>query len=273
MAKAHARANDTPLQPLPCSHAIGEMLPKDAVVIDETISSGAGPALAPAQRRSAELLWPARRRHRLGPAGGARRQARAAGAAGGGARRRRQRHVHLPGAVDRGARPHRRRVRHPQQHAPIASSSSACVRSAAPPRRSTAIVGMELVDPPIDYVGLARSLGSRGRARHHRSRGHRPRRARTQERRAAADRCADRPRLAMRSLSARSPELQRHVGEDLVLLGLRLGLVFGVEIFERAFAEIGRGRIMTRMKRVGRSAAAWANTGSGPLSYQAPPGP
>src|SRR5262245_4150848 len=33
-----------------------------------------------------------------------------------------------------------------------------------------------------------------------------------------------------------------------------------------------RGRIMTRMKRLGRSAAC-ANTGSGPLSYQAPPGP
>src|SRR5215510_8535462 len=34
-----------------------------------------------------------------------------------------------------------------------------------------------------------------------------------------------------------------------------------------------RGRINTRMKRLGRSAAACANTGSGPLSYQAEPGP
>src|SRR5262245_21102003 len=33
-----------------------------------------------------------------------------------------------------------------------------------------------------------------------------------------------------------------------------------------------RGRIITRMKRLGRSAAC-ANTGSGPLSYHAPPGP
>src|SRR3974390_3310217 len=30
-----------------------------------------------------------------------------------------------------------------------------------------------------------------------------------------------------------------------------------------------RGRIITRMKRLGRSLAAWANTGSGPLSYHA----
>src|SRR4029453_15372551 len=33
-----------------------------------------------------------------------------------------------------------------------------------------------------------------------------------------------------------------------------------------------RGRIITRMKRLGRSAAC-AKTGSGPLSHQAPPGP
>ena len=59
--------------------------------------------LAHPQRRSAEFLRPARRRHRLGPAGCDRRQACAAGAAGRSARRRRQRHVHLPGAVDGGA--------------------------------------------------------------------------------------------------------------------------------------------------------------------------
>ena len=34
-----------------------------------------------------------------------------------------------------------------------------------------------------------------------------------------------------------------------------------------------RGRIITRMKRLGLSGAACANTGSGPDSYQAPPGP
>jgi benzoylformate decarboxylase len=42
IAKAHARANDTPLQAMSVLAAIGAMLPGDAVVIDETISSGAG---------------------------------------------------------------------------------------------------------------------------------------------------------------------------------------------------------------------------------------
>jgi benzoylformate decarboxylase len=41
-AKARAMAGDTPVQPLSLLNAIGEMLPKDAVVIDETISSGVG---------------------------------------------------------------------------------------------------------------------------------------------------------------------------------------------------------------------------------------
>jgi benzoylformate decarboxylase len=41
-AKARDMAGQTPVQPLSLLHAIGETLPKDAVVIDETISSGAG---------------------------------------------------------------------------------------------------------------------------------------------------------------------------------------------------------------------------------------
>jgi benzoylformate decarboxylase len=41
-AKARDMARQMPVQPLSLLNAIGEMLPKDAVVIDETISSGAG---------------------------------------------------------------------------------------------------------------------------------------------------------------------------------------------------------------------------------------
>ncbi|MGC1233277.1 MAG: thiamine pyrophosphate-binding protein [Xanthobacteraceae bacterium] len=41
-ARARELAGQTPVQPLSLLNAIGEMLPKDAVVIDETISSGAG---------------------------------------------------------------------------------------------------------------------------------------------------------------------------------------------------------------------------------------
>jgi benzoylformate decarboxylase len=41
-AKARAVAEQTPVQPLSLLNAIGEMLPRDAVVVDETVSSGAG---------------------------------------------------------------------------------------------------------------------------------------------------------------------------------------------------------------------------------------
>src|SRR5262249_43761534 len=41
-AKARQMAGQTPVQPLSLLNAIGEMLPKNVVVIDETISSGAG---------------------------------------------------------------------------------------------------------------------------------------------------------------------------------------------------------------------------------------
>ena len=133
------RRGETPMQPMALLAAIGEMLPPDAVVVDETISSGARPALAHAQRRSAELLRPARRRHRLGPAGRDRRQAGAARPAGGGADRRRQRDVHLPGAVDRRARPHRRGLRHPQQHVLSHPQAAPASPSTAPPRRPTAM--------------------------------------------------------------------------------------------------------------------------------------
>src|SRR5262249_39311000 len=40
--KARSRASKTPVQPLALLHAIGEMLPKDAVVIEETLSSAPG---------------------------------------------------------------------------------------------------------------------------------------------------------------------------------------------------------------------------------------
>jgi benzoylformate decarboxylase len=41
-ARARALAGETPVQPLALIHAIGEILPKDAVVIDESVSSSAG---------------------------------------------------------------------------------------------------------------------------------------------------------------------------------------------------------------------------------------
>ena len=41
-ARAKSLASETPVQPLALIHAIGEILPKDTVVVDETVSSGAG---------------------------------------------------------------------------------------------------------------------------------------------------------------------------------------------------------------------------------------
>ena len=41
-ARATSLAGETPVQPLALIHAIGEILPKDTVVVDETVSSGGG---------------------------------------------------------------------------------------------------------------------------------------------------------------------------------------------------------------------------------------
>ena len=56
-------------------------------------------------------------------------------------------------------------------------------------------VGMELNDPAIDFVGLARSLGIDGRARQDREGRHRPDRQGAQGRQADADRCRHGARL------------------------------------------------------------------------------
>ena len=90
-AKARALAGKTPVQPLALLEAIGAMLPKDAVVIEEVLSSAPGIRSLINSDDPQSFFGAARRRHRLGPAGGDRRQARAARPAGGGAHRRRQR--------------------------------------------------------------------------------------------------------------------------------------------------------------------------------------
>ena len=42
VAKARALAGRTPIQPLALLHAIGETLPKDAIVVEEALSSAPG---------------------------------------------------------------------------------------------------------------------------------------------------------------------------------------------------------------------------------------
>jgi benzoylformate decarboxylase len=94
VATARAEAGKQPIRPLALLQAIGEALPSEAIIIDETISSGAG------LRQFLKSDDPS---SFYGMRGGGR------------ADRRRQRALYLSGAVDGGARPHRRRLRHPQQ--------------------------------------------------------------------------------------------------------------------------------------------------------------
>ena len=120
---------------------------------------GCGFAAAAAQQRSAELLWFARRRHRLGPAGGDRREAGAAAPAGRGADRRRQCDVHHSGPVDGGARKARHRLHHSQQFAPIRILKQRTNAMQSLAAQTDTYVGMDLTDPRIDYVSVARGMG------------------------------------------------------------------------------------------------------------------
>ena len=209
-AKARAMAGKTPVQPLALLEAIGAMLPKDAVVIEEILSSAPGIAHADQQRRRAELLRPARRRHRLGTAGGDRRQAGAARPAGGGADRRRQRHVHDAGACGP------RRITGCRSIWVIFNNTSyrilkqrlVMLRGLA--EQADKFVGMELNDPAIDFVGLARSLGIDGAARHDRAGRHRPDRQGAQGRQRDADRRRHGARLQADVRDPRFPEAVQH---------------------------------------------------------------
>ena len=150
-------ADQKPVQALALINAIGEILPKDTVVIDEAVSSSGGlRQLSEATTRKASGT--ARRRHRLGAAGLDWREDSAARPACDLPLGRRLGDVHDPGAVDRGALQDRRRVRDLQQHVLPTSSSASLPNAGTRPQLDT-YVGMELNNPEIDYVGLAKSLG------------------------------------------------------------------------------------------------------------------
>src|SRR5262249_25564425 len=128
-AKARALAQATPVQPLALLHAIGETLPKDAVVIEEALSSA--PGIRQLIRsddpqsyfglRGGGIGWGLRAARRD------RREARLARSAGGRPHWRRQRDVYLPGPVDRRALSHRRGLRHSQQQLlPYSQAAPAC---------------------------------------------------------------------------------------------------------------------------------------------------
>jgi benzoylformate decarboxylase len=158
IAKARDRANDTPLQAMSLLAAIGEMLPSDAVVIDETVSSGAG--LRSFLRSDDPQSFYGLRGGGIGwglPA--------ALGVK-----------LALPGRpvvalVGDGSAMYTCQALWTAAHDKIAvvfvilnNTSYRILKQRLRAQRGAAAqvdryVGMELVDPPIDYVGLARSLG------------------------------------------------------------------------------------------------------------------
>jgi benzoylformate decarboxylase len=157
-ARARAMVGQTPVQPLALLHAIGEMLPKDAVVIDEAVSSSAGirslirsddpqsfyglrgggigwglPAAL-----GVKLALPERPVVALVGDGSAMYTCQALWTAA---------HDHIAVVFvilnNTSYRILKQRLR--AQHGAAAQVDR--------------YIGMELVDPPIDYIGLARSLG------------------------------------------------------------------------------------------------------------------
>ena len=158
-AKARSLAGETPVQPLALINAISEILPKDAVVIDETISSGGG---------LRQLVKSDDPQSFFGLRGGG---------IGWGLPASIGVKIALPdrpviALVGDGSAMYtcqslwtaaryksRRRVRHLQQHVVPHPEAARCSRSAATRRRLDNYVGMELNEPAIDFVGLARSLG------------------------------------------------------------------------------------------------------------------
>jgi benzoylformate decarboxylase len=160
-AKARAAAANRPVEPLALLHAIGAMLPKDAVVVDETISSG--PGIRQMMRsddpqsffglRGGGIGWglpaaigvklalPDRPVVALIGDGSAMYTCQALWTAA---------HDRI-GVVFVIFNNRSYRILKQRLHAQRGHAAQADV-----------YVGMELVDPPIDFVGLARSLGIAG---------------------------------------------------------------------------------------------------------------
>jgi benzoylformate decarboxylase len=157
-AKAREMAGQTPVQPLSLLNAIGEILPKDAVVIDETISSGAG---------IRSLIHSDDPQSFFGLRGGG---------IGWGLPAALGVKLALPGRpvlalVGDGSAMYTCQALWTAAHERIAAvfvvlnnSSYRILKQRLVAQRGLAaqvdrFVGMELIDPAIDYVGLARSLG------------------------------------------------------------------------------------------------------------------
>lgn len=156
--KARAMAGQSPVEPLSLLNAIGEMLPRDAVVVDETISSGAG---------IRSLIRSDDPQSFFGLRGGG---------IGWGLPAALGVKLALPdrpvvALVGDGSAMYTCQALWTAAHERIAAvfvifnnTSYRILKQRLHAQRGLAaqvdrFVGMELVDPPIDYVGLARSLG------------------------------------------------------------------------------------------------------------------
>ena len=193
-AKARAMAGKTPVQPLALLEAIGAMLPKDAVVIEEILSSapgirmlinsndeqsffglrGGGIGWGLPAAIGAKVALPDRPVVALIGDGSAMYTVQALWTAA---------HYRLPVIW----------VIFNNTSYRILKQRLVMLRGLA--EQADKFVGMELNDPAIDFVGLARSLGIEGAARQDRERRHRPDRQGAQGRQVDADRCRHGARL------------------------------------------------------------------------------
>src|SRR5579871_6686481 len=181
-AKARALAKTTPVQPLALLGAIGDILPKDAVVIEEVLSS------APGIR---QLIRSEDPQSYFGLRGG--------GIGWG-----------LPAAIgiklalphrpvvaligDGGALPHPRHIRDPQQHL-VSHSQAARSRDAWPCRAGRHLCGHGTARPDDRFRRPVAVPRHHGRARQDRPRCDRPDRQGASGQRRDADRCGTRPRI------------------------------------------------------------------------------
>ena len=146
------------------SRAVAMLLPEDAVVIDEGLTSGRDlfNLLKTAPRHDYLMLTGRCDRLRLAPAVAVGAAVGVSGPEDRGAAGRRIRHVHPAGALDAGAGEARRRDGDLRQFAPMRSCSRRCATSVVQDFGANARRMMQLDDPALDWVALANGMGVEG---------------------------------------------------------------------------------------------------------------
>jgi benzoylformate decarboxylase len=112
---ASAKAAMRPIDPEWLMLTIADLLPQDAIIVDDALTTGGEPPDLYASARPLCVFRQCQRRYRLGHRRGGRHSARPAGAQGRRPARRRQRYVLHPGAMDRRSPKTADRLRRVQQ--------------------------------------------------------------------------------------------------------------------------------------------------------------